>query len=323
MDTSNMSLMEIFSNPDTMHSLTFGEKMLASTITMIMGLGITFTVLILIWIFISLMGKALGTSKKPAAAPAAAAAAPAPAETKAPVEEASDDSEAEDDYEYDNVTTTSAAKSDDDDTEYGRGSIMPNLVGLYYSEVEKKMGDEFTLKPKYYYSDIDERGYVKTQSIPEGADYDPKRKNELVLDVCAGPSVIPVPDFSGYSKSDYLSLLDTLNIKYSLAEDYSKSVAYDYVMNTSIPVGGWINIEKGDILTVTVSLGRPPETSTKSSTSGSGGKTEPQISVDTQDPWAPHTEPPVSSEVPGNTDQPEITDDQNGWNDNYGGGQYY
>ena len=92
MDTSNMTLMEIFSNPDVMHTLTFGQKMLASTITMIMGLGITFTVLILIWIFISLMGKALGTNKKPAAAPAAAADAPAPAETKAPVEEASDDS---------------------------------------------------------------------------------------------------------------------------------------------------------------------------------------------------------------------------------------
>lgn len=92
MDTSNMTLMEIFSNPDVMHTLTFGQKMLASTITMIMGLGITFTVLILIWIFISLMGKALGTSKKPAAAAAPAAAAPAPVETKAPVEEASDDS---------------------------------------------------------------------------------------------------------------------------------------------------------------------------------------------------------------------------------------
>ena len=90
MDTSNMTLMEIFSNPDVMHTLTFGQKMLASTITMIMGLGITFTVLILIWIFISIMGKVLGTSKK--AAPAAAAAAPAPVETKAPVEEASDDS---------------------------------------------------------------------------------------------------------------------------------------------------------------------------------------------------------------------------------------
>ncbi len=90
MDTSNMTLMEIFSNPDVMHTLSFGEKMLASTITMIMGLGITFTVLILIWIFIAIMGKVLGTGKKPAAAPAAAA--PAPVETKASVEEASDDS---------------------------------------------------------------------------------------------------------------------------------------------------------------------------------------------------------------------------------------
>ncbi len=91
MDTSNMTLMEIFSNPDVMHTLSFGEKMLASTITMIMGLGITFTVLILIWIFISIMGKVLGTGKKPAAAAAPAAAAPA--ETKAaPAEEASDDS---------------------------------------------------------------------------------------------------------------------------------------------------------------------------------------------------------------------------------------
>ena len=92
MDTSNMTLMEIFSNPDVMHTLTFGQKMLASTITMIMGLGITFTVLILIWIFISIMGKVLGTGKKPAPAAAAAAPAAAPVETKAPVEEASDDS---------------------------------------------------------------------------------------------------------------------------------------------------------------------------------------------------------------------------------------
>ena len=77
MDTSNMTLMEIFSNPDVMHTLSFGEKMLASTITMIMGLGITFTVLILIWVFIAIMGRALGTGKKP---------------EPAPVEEASDDS---------------------------------------------------------------------------------------------------------------------------------------------------------------------------------------------------------------------------------------
>ena len=85
------SLMDMFSDPNTIHSLTFGQRMLGSTVTMIMGLGITFLILLLIWVFIAIMGKVLGTGKKPAAAPAAAA--PAPVETKAaPVEEASDDS---------------------------------------------------------------------------------------------------------------------------------------------------------------------------------------------------------------------------------------
>lgn len=86
-----MSLMEIFSDPNTIHSLSFGDKMLASTITMIMGLGITFTVLILIWIFIAIMGKVLGATGKKKEAPAAAAA-PAPSAAPEPVAAASDDS---------------------------------------------------------------------------------------------------------------------------------------------------------------------------------------------------------------------------------------
>ena len=98
---------------------------------------------------------------------------------------------------------------------------------------------------------------------------------------------------------------------------------YGLVSKTSIPAGGWINIEDGDILTVTISLGRPPETTTKSSTSVSGGTTEPQLSVDTQDPWAPHTDPPVSSADPGNTDQPENTENQNDGGDNNGGVVFY
>lgn len=81
-----MSLMELFSNPETMHSLSFGEKMLGSTITMIMGIGITFLVLCILWAFITIMGKVMSASqKKPAAAPAPAAPAPEAA--------ASDDSE--------------------------------------------------------------------------------------------------------------------------------------------------------------------------------------------------------------------------------------
>ena len=93
MNGQEQSLMDLFSDPNTIHSLSFGEKMLGSTITMIMGLGITFLILILIWIFIAIMGKVLGSTggkKKETPAPAAApAAAPAPAEAE---EVTSDDS---------------------------------------------------------------------------------------------------------------------------------------------------------------------------------------------------------------------------------------
>ena len=80
------SLMDLFSDPNTIHSLSFGERMLGSTVTMIMGLGITFTILLLIWLFIAIMGKILGAAehkKKAEAAPAAAAPAAAPAPAKA------------------------------------------------------------------------------------------------------------------------------------------------------------------------------------------------------------------------------------------------
>ena len=84
MNGQEQSLMDLFSDPNTIHSLSFGERMLGSTVTMIMGLGITFTILILIWIFIAIMGKVLGstTPKKKAAPAPAPAAAPAPAQAE-------------------------------------------------------------------------------------------------------------------------------------------------------------------------------------------------------------------------------------------------
>lgn len=90
-----MSLMDIFSNPETIDSLTFGQKMEGSLITMCLGLGITFLVLILIWIFIAIMGKCIdGTGKKKeteALAPVAAAAAPSAAQVTPAAAPQSDD----------------------------------------------------------------------------------------------------------------------------------------------------------------------------------------------------------------------------------------
>lgn len=185
-----------------------------------------------------------------------------------------DEDEDSDEYVYDTNVVTGSTTTMENGSEYGYGSIMPNIVGMDYSEVERQIGSEFTLRPEYYYSDVDDRGYVKSQSIPEGADYDPAMKNELELEVCAGPSRIPVPDYSGYSKKQYLTLLDSLNIKYKVANEKSSTVEVDYVIRTSIGVGNYINVEEGEVLTVTVCDGKVT-TTTKATTETTGGTEEP------------------------------------------------
>lgn len=59
-----MSLMEKFADPSLFDSLGFGDKMMGSLITMIMGMGITFAVLLLLWGFVAIMGKCISMSDR-------------------------------------------------------------------------------------------------------------------------------------------------------------------------------------------------------------------------------------------------------------------
>lgn len=86
-----MGLMEQFANPETMHSLSMGEKLAGAGITTVMGMGITFLVLILLWGCVAIMTKFTYRPKKEEQAPqqtSAAAPSAAPAVTPA----AADDS---------------------------------------------------------------------------------------------------------------------------------------------------------------------------------------------------------------------------------------
>lgn len=53
----NMGLLDKFANPEMIHSLTFGEKMLATFYTTVLGMLITFSALIIIWIMTVLLSK--------------------------------------------------------------------------------------------------------------------------------------------------------------------------------------------------------------------------------------------------------------------------
>ena len=120
------------------------------------------------------------------------------------------------------------------------------------------------------------------QSIPEGTDFDPSLKNELVLKVCAGPENVPVPDFSGLSKKAYLELLDSYNIKYKVVTDFSNSVSAGYVMATSVNVGSTVNVKNGDVLTVTVSAGIVTTTTAKAATKATETTEEPKTTTSSE-----------------------------------------
>ena len=78
-----MGLMEKFADPELFEGLSFGDKMIGSTVTMLMGMGITFLVLLLLWGFVALMGRFMGhgagETERPAASGAVANSSPSPA----------------------------------------------------------------------------------------------------------------------------------------------------------------------------------------------------------------------------------------------------
>ena len=87
-----MGLMDKFADPSLFDSLSFGDKMAGSAITMLMGMGITFVVLMLLWGVFALMGKCMSsTAKKGDKASAAETKANATPSVAAPAAAKTDD----------------------------------------------------------------------------------------------------------------------------------------------------------------------------------------------------------------------------------------
>lgn len=172
--------------------------------------------------------------------------------------------------------------SDDasDELPYGSGSIMPSVIGMRYDTVSQQLGSDFTIRADYFYSDVEEKGIITEQSIPEGTEYDPALKNELVLKVCNGTENVAVPSYSGLSQKDYLAILDSLNIKYKIEKVFTNKVSIGYVESTDIGVGYNVNVKEGEILTVRVSAGLSQSSSTASN-SGSSQPDDSDSSADT------------------------------------------
>jgi len=82
-----MQILETFKNPETIHSLSMSDKLMASLVVTILGMGITFVALVLLWGCISLMSSVLVKSadKKASNAVTDKKQAPVAAAASAPV----------------------------------------------------------------------------------------------------------------------------------------------------------------------------------------------------------------------------------------------
>ena len=58
-------------------------------------------------------------------------------------------------FVYSTTVATPKVTDTESQSEYGYGAIMPNVVGLEYNTVVKQLGEDFTIKAEYYYSDVD------------------------------------------------------------------------------------------------------------------------------------------------------------------------
>ncbi len=192
------------------------------------------------------------------------------------------------------VVSESSSEDDSSDAGLGEGAIMPGMVGVRLDVVKKQIGDNFTLKIDYYFSDTDERNVVVEQSIPEGTSYDPSRKPELVLKVCSGPENVSVPAYYGQDQKSYLAQLNELNIKYKVTVMRSSKTA-GTVVGTSVYPGKTINVKKGEVLVVFVSDGK--ETTKVTTTTQSEPETTTQENTETQ-PTKSETETETSETKP-------------------------
>lgn len=145
----------------------------------------------------------------------------------------------------------------------GEGSIMPDLVGYNYNAVKDTIASSFTIT---VFEDYDNpafaKGFVSAQSIAPETPYNPENRPELIISVSMGPSKVAVPQYDGIGKEQYIQMLGELGIQYELKTMYSNYVAQNKVCLTSVEPGETVNVKEKEKLTVYVSAGQDPATTT-------------------------------------------------------------
>lgn len=188
---------------------------------------------------------------------------------------------------------------------------MPNLVEFDYDEARQMLLDlgfkteQITREDKE--DDDISANLVISQSIPAKTEVDPS-KDMVTLVVSKGRAAVRLESLIGYSRAtleDYLSANKL--VLGNVSTDYSDTIQEDRVMGQD-PAAG-TTMKEGDIVNVTLSLGKEPQTTPPSSSNtGGGGATTPPVTPPKEEPEPSkeEPEPDPNTEEPGTEgDKPE------------------
>lgn len=134
---------------------------------------------------------------------------------------------------------------------------IPDVVGRTLDEATEML-KEAGLSPRYdyEYSDVVEKDIVISQS-PE-KDTEASKNDEVKLVISNGAETFSLPDVSGKTDSEAVSILSEYNFKVTHEYAYSDTVEKDKVIKTNPAAGS--SVKKGDSITITISNGKEVKT---------------------------------------------------------------
>ena len=184
--------------------------------------------------------------------------------------------------------------------------FVPDFSDLSLAEAEKR-AEEYRLivNTAKKYSDTVKKGNVISQE-PE-KDSEVALGSSITLTISSGAEKISVPKVTGKSLSDAKNVLKKKNLKYKTKKEYSSNTAAGNVMKQSVEAGK--KVDKGTVITLTVSKGRKPAPATPVPTPyrAPSSNYQPQAPVATKRPAVTKKPAPASKPKPKE-------DDYSDWN---------
>lgn len=148
------------------------------------------------------------------------------------------------------VVSSTAESTETPSTSDEANIALPDFTNRRYEDTAARYEGMFTFVPKYEYSDEYPSGFMFNQSIEVGTMV--AQGTQIEVKVSKGRSVVPLPDYSGKSQTDYIATLTSLNVKYEVFTEKTNAVPAGYVVRCSKAVNDLIRVSEGETVTVYV-----------------------------------------------------------------------